>query len=72
MEQEENGDTPITIDLLQLAQSRYPLLGVNIERDHAMLVIVLGPATTITQSIDSAAMDDICRRWQHRMEEEET
>jgi len=58
----------IALDLLQL--TRFPLLGVNITKESAMLVIALGPATTITQSIDAAAMDDICRRWQHRMEEE--
>lgn len=67
MEQEPSETT--TIDLLHLMQ-RYPLLGVNITRESAMLVIVLGPATTITQSIDAAAMDDICRRWMNRMEEE--
>jgi hypothetical protein len=68
----EDEPTDITIDLVRLAQRavQYPLLGVNITRESAMLVIVLGPATTITQGIDEAAMDDICRRWQHRMEEE--
>jgi hypothetical protein len=69
---EETQEYTISADTPPAPLPAYPVLGIDIQEHHAVLVISFGPGTWISQAVTGEQMNDICHKWLSRHKKLET